>query len=113
MKPKRPHIRKAVKAPVRHRGQQPPRPSSQPIDFKALEWADINGQPVVWVLCDRPRPRDGSDLVGKIVSIDGLLCRCKAVHIIMRVSTPERMKAELKLPLRVGEKIGLVVSGVN
>ncbi len=110
---KRSHIYKGRKAPAKHKGDQPPRPPSPMPTFAALEWGEIKGQDVAWVLCDKPRPRDGSDLVGRMIMVDTLLCRCKAVHIVVNVRTLARWNEERKLPLRVGEKIGLVVSGVN
>ncbi len=113
MKPKRIHIRRAIKAPATHKGQQPPRPPSSAPAFKALEWGEIKGLPVAWVPCDRPRPRDGSDLNGRLVIIDGTRYRCREVHITIRMGKPAYIRTQLSQPIQPGERIGLVVSGAN
>lgn len=74
--------------------------------FHAEEWQQIrtsgspNGRPVAYVLCDRERPRDCSDLIGAVVEIDGRRYRCTAV---------ERHALGPGIPIRKGETIGLLV----
>lgn len=68
--------------------------------FKVLEWFRIKGRGwLALVECDRERPRDGSDLKGSIVQIDG--------ERFVVVGIDRDMPA---YPIRQGERIGLLVS---
>lgn len=57
---------------------------------------------VAYVNCDRERARDGSDLMGKQVLIDGKRYTCKGV---------ERITGDG--PIRKGERIGILIEGEN